>query len=117
MSSKDWEQRYIYTDIHEILFASFAIKIQEWFSWLAEFHTCVKDDAITKWNPELVRKLDKSSSKITCAVDYWIDNILSGFVTEFSIDTFVSYSKAKMIFFKGPRGNFLLSLKMWIKIL
>lgn len=92
-------------------------ELHEWLSWLTEFQTYTKDDAITRWTLELVQQLEKSSNKISSTIDYWIDNVLSGFVTEFSIDTFVSYSKAERIFFKGPIGNFMCSLKLCIQIL
>ena len=117
MSIEYWEQRYIYTEIHEILFDSFTTELQEYLYRLAEFYTCAKDDAITRCTPELVQQLEKSSNKITHAIDYWIDSILSGFVTNFAINNFASYSKTKRIFFKDPRGNFMCSLKLWIKIL
>ena len=50
-------------------------------------------------------------------VDHWIDHLLGGFVTEFSIDQFVSYSEAEIWFFKRPKGKFLRSLKLLLKIL
>ena len=50
-------------------------------------------------------------------VDYWIDSIMGSFITEFAIDTLVSYSEAKRQFFKDPRGKYLKSLKTWIKII
>lgn len=53
------------------------------------------------WTPKLVRHLKASKNKIARAVDYWIDNILAGFITEFSIDTSMSNSEAERRFFKG----------------
>lgn len=69
------------------------------------------------WTPELVRHLKGSENKVAKTVDYWIDNILGGFINEFVIDMFVSYSKVESQFFKGPRGKYLKYLKTWIKML
>ena len=38
-------------------------------------------------------------------------------MTEFAVDTSVSYSEAERRFFKGPRGKYLKSLNTWIKML
>ena len=38
-------------------------------------------------------------------------------MTEFAVDTSVSYSEAEQHFFKGPQGKYLRSLNTWIKML
>lgn len=63
------------------------------------------------WNQDLVRHLEGSENKIARAIDYWIDSILGGFITKFTIDTSVSYSEFEHQFFKGPSGKYLKSLK------
>lgn len=67
------------------------------------------------WTPNLVRHVEGSENKIASALNYWIDSILG--VTEFMIDTSISYSEVERPFFKGPRGKYPKSLKTWIKIL
>ena len=39
------------------------------------------------WTPELVRRLEASKDKITHVVDHWLDWIIGGFITKFTIDT------------------------------
>jgi hypothetical protein len=51
------------------------------------------------------------------AVDFWLDNIIVGFITDFAIDTTKSYSAAEKEFMKGPQGRYLISLHTSIKIL
>ena len=46
----------------------------------------------------------------------WLDNILDGYITEFVVKTVKLYSDVEREFFKGPRGRFLLSLQLWIKM-
>ena len=58
--------------------------------------------------------MDNSISQV---VDYWIARILEGFVIEFVVDQVKSYSEDERHFFKGPRGKFLKSLSLWIKML
>lgn len=50
-------------------------------------------------------------------VDHWIDRIIGGFVTEFVVDTSVSYNKEECLFFKRPRVKYLKSLNTWINML
>jgi len=47
------------------------------------------------WTPELVRRLEALEDKITQVVDHWLDQIIRGFITEFMVDTTVSYSEAE----------------------
>ena len=50
-------------------------------------------------------------------LDFWIDRILEGYITEFVVDIITSYSEDERKFFQGPCGRYLSSLKMWIKML
>ena len=117
LSDEQWVQKYIYTEVHGIFFFSFAHEIHEWLSRLAKFHNCIKDDIVAEWNPKLIQRVEKFDNKITRTVDHWIDHLLGGFLTEFSIDQFVSYSEAERRFFKGPRGKFLCSMQLLWKML
>ena len=114
---EQWVQKYIYTIVQEIFFFCFVYELQEWLSRLAEFHHCIKYDIVTEWTPELIQQVEKFDNKSIRAVDHWIDHLLGGFVTEFSIDQFVSYSEAERRLFKGPRGKFLRSLKVLLKMI
>ena len=69
------------------------------------------------WAPELVCILEASEDKITHVVDHWLDHIIGVFITEFAVDTSVSYSEAKQCFLQGPRGKYVKSLNTWLKIL
>ena len=64
-----------------------------------------------------MQRLEAFEDKITRVVDHWISPIIGGFVTEFAVDTLVSYNKVKRRFFKGLRGKYLKSLNTWIKML
>jgi len=65
----------------------------------------------------LVGKLEASKEKISWAVDHWLDQIIGGFITEFAIDTIVSYSETERHFLKGPWGKYIKSFNTWIKML
>ena len=101
LTAKRWKNRYILTESYEIFFVNFAIELQEWLARLVEFQKCWKDEQVTQWTPELLEQLEKTNNTITRTVEYWVDSVLGGFVTEFAIDHFVSYSKAEQRFFKG----------------
>ena len=46
-----------------------------------------------------------------------MDSILEGYITEFVVDTTKSYNEEEREFFSEPRGRFLLSLQLSIKML
>ena len=50
------------------------------------------------------------------AIEVWLNNILERLITKFVVNAVKSYSDAERDFFKGPRGRFLLSLQLWIKM-
>ena len=56
-------------------------------------------------------------NSISRVVDYWFGSILGGYITEFAVDTVKSYSVAEREVFKGPRGKYINSLKLWTKML
>ena len=51
------------------------------------------------------------------AIDHWLDRIIGGFITEFAVDTSVSYNEAERRFLKGSRGKYVKFLNTWIKML
>jgi len=116
ISTDEWLQRYLFTDMHEIFFVEFPIIFHEWLSRITDRKNCFKGDQSTRWNPVLINRLKIISNSIYRAVDYWFDSILGGYITEFAVDTVKSYSAAEREFFQGPRGKFLNSL-MWTKML
>ena len=66
---------------------------------------------------ELIQDLQENDNKASRAIEVWLESILEGYITEFVIDTTKSYSKEESEFFNEPRGRFLLSLQLSIKIL
>jgi hypothetical protein len=57
------------------------------------------------------------NNKFTHAVDFWLDSIVVGFITEFAVDTAKSFSAVEHEFLRKPRGRYILSLYTSIKIL
>ena len=101
LTTEEWNNKYIFTEIYKIFFVTIAIEAQEWLTGLVEFQKCWKDEQITQWTPKLIQQLEKTNNTITRTVDHWVDSLLGGFVTEFSIDQFVSYFEAERRFFTG----------------
>ena len=117
LTKEEWLDYYLYTEIHEIFFASFPIELYEWIVKLTDNQGRWKLDNPTVWTPDLVRRLEASEENSVCGVDHWLDRIIGGFITEFTIDTFVSFSKVERHFLKGPRGKYIKSLNTWIKMI
>jgi len=91
-SAKDWLQDYIYSDLHEIFFCEFPIILSEWLLRLCEYNATWRIDGPREWTLELIQQLKELSNLISCAIDFWIDSILRGYITEFAIEYTRSYS-------------------------
>ena len=117
LSTEDWLQRYLFTDLHEIFFTTFPSKLHAWLSRLADSETSTRSDRPTEWNPKLIQRLERKDNSVSRVVDFWLNSVLEGFVTEFVVDMLETYSKAERYFFKGYRGKYLNSLSLWIKML
>lgn len=72
-------------EIHAIFFVNFSLELYEWIVRLPNsLGRC-------KLNQQFVRRLEAYEDKIVRAVDHWLDRIIRGFITEFTIDTTVRY--------------------------
>ena len=102
MSIEKWIDKYIYSDIHEIFFVEFPILLHEWLSRLETKQTNFQRRETVEWSDQLVCEVTSVSNTIFRAVDFWVDSILQGYITEFEVDTITSYRKAKRNVFRGP---------------
>ena len=68
-----------------------------------------------EWSDQLVREVTSVSNTIYRAIDFWVDSILQGYITEFVVEAITSYSEVERNFFQGPRRKYLLSIITWIK--
>ena len=64
-----------------------------------------------------MQNLKHTDNSISRAVDFWLNGLLEGFVTEFAVDALKAYIEVERYFFKGYRGKYLNSLNLWIKML
>ena len=61
-----------------------------------------------------MQEVDNKAARV---VEVCIDSILEGYIIEFTVDTVKSYSDAERELFNRPRGRFLSSLQLSIKML
>ena len=116
LSTEDWLQKHIVTDLHAIFFVTFGNELYDWLSKLTNTSIFKKKRNIV-WTPELIRTVKNLDNPITRTVDFWLASVLEGFVTEFAVDQRKSFSAAKRYFFKGYRGKYLRSLNLSLKML
>jgi hypothetical protein len=64
-----------------------------------------------------IEQLQHVNNKFTHAIDFWLNSIVVGFITEFVVDTVKSYNAAEQEFLKLPRGRYMRSIYISIKIL
>jgi hypothetical protein len=99
MSDKQWLQKYVFTDLHEIFFGEFLVILTEWLERLVEKTGRFNATTPRNWTPKLVRQLNFVSNPTTRAIDFWLDSILGGYVTKFAVDCIQSYNVME-------KGNF-----------
>ena len=116
-SANDFLQRYVFCDVYEIFFGSIHIELHQWLSRLTERETNFQEGQFSDWNPARINILKRVNNEISRAIDFWTTRTLEAFVTEFAIDTHTSFSEAEQQFFKGPRGKYLNSFNLKIKML
>ena len=110
--------RYLYTDIHNIFFTKFSIILHEWLSKIEKQKKLFQGGELIEWLLELMQRLKITSNPISMAIYFWVDRILGGYITKIiAVDTINSYSETKRYFLQGPRGRYLKSLKLWIKMM
>lgn len=115
-SIEDWLQDHINSNLHEIFFYEFPIILREWLLWLCEENDTCRIDGPRECTLELIQQLKEVSNSISHVVDFWIDNILRGYITEFSINYTRLYNVAEREFFQGTREKCLREWTVWIKM-
>jgi hypothetical protein len=66
LSTEDWLQRYIFTNIHEIFFGGIHQELFEWLARLADTHFEIISRPPVVWTPTLIQKVkrvDNTSSR------------------------------------------------------
>jgi hypothetical protein len=106
----------VFTDLHETYFCFFLYLLKEWLLRLKDTHLTNRIRPIV-CSAENITRLERINNKFTCVVDFWLDSITVGFITEFVVYTTKSYTVAEKDFLRGPRGRYIRSLYTSIKIL
>jgi hypothetical protein len=109
--------RYIFTDIHRILFGGIHKELYEWIARLANTQFEIRSRPPMVCMLLLIKKVKRVDNVVLRAIDHWFDSTIGGYITKFSIDIIELYSQAERYFFKGPRGKFLHFLKLKMKML
>jgi hypothetical protein len=76
--------------------------LQDWILRLKENHLTNRIRPV-EWTTKNIACLERVNNKLMHAVDFWLDNIIAGFITEFPVDTAKSYTVVEQEFLKGPR--------------
>jgi hypothetical protein len=117
LSTKDWLERYIFTDIHKIFFGGIHQELYEWLARLADTQFEIRSRPLVVWTSMLVKKVKRVDNVVSRVVDHWFDSTIGGYITEFVVNRVESYIQAERYFFKEPIGKFLHFLKLRIKML
>jgi hypothetical protein len=111
---RQYLERYVFNEIHESFFSDFTTLLQEWITKLKYTHLMNRVISM-EWTEESITWLKRVNNKFTHIVDFWIDNIVLGYINSFAIDTSKYYSVAEKEFIKGQRGRYISSSYTSIK--
>ena len=107
-------QRYLFIDLNEAYFYYFPQLLQEWILRLKDNHMTNHIRPV-EWTIENNTQLEMVNNKFTRLVDFQLDNITTGFITEFAVDTTKTYIVTEQDFLKGPRRMYIRSMYTSIK--
>ena len=65
LSTEDWLQMCVFTDLHEIFFATFPSELHAWLSRLAENKTSTRSDRPIEWTLEAIQRLKRTDNSIS----------------------------------------------------
>jgi hypothetical protein len=97
-------EKYIFTNIHEILFGGIHQELHEWLSRLADTQFEIRPRSPVVWTLPLIQKIKRVDNVVSRVVDHWFDSTIGGYITEFVVDKVESYNQAERYFFKGLLG-------------
>ena len=103
--------------IHDYFFSKFPVILYEWLVQLTYRKTNFQGGEPACWTRDLIQQLEEVENRAMSVVEVWIDSILECYISDFTVDIVKSYSEVERELFKGPRGRFLLSLKLSINML
>ena len=69
--------------------------LNEWLSRLTLQKKTFKGGELERWTPHLIERPKCVDNKISSAVEFWVDGILEGYITNFVVDNFKSYSEVE----------------------
>jgi hypothetical protein len=93
LSTEDWLQRYIFTDIHEILFGGIHQKLFEWLARLSDTQFKIISRSPMVWTPVLIQRIKRADNTVSRVVDHWFDSTIGGYITKFAVDREESYNQ------------------------
>ena len=78
-----WLERYIYLDIHKILFTEFPIVLYEWLFKLKTQKNNSQGGEPTESTSFWIEQIKRINNLISRDVDFWVDSIIEGYITKF----------------------------------
>jgi hypothetical protein len=91
LSTEDWLERHIFTDIHEIFFGGIHQELYEWLAKLEDTQFEVRSRPPIVWMLTLIIKAKRFDNVVVRLVDHWFDSTIGGYITKFVVDRVDSY--------------------------
>lgn len=65
LSAEDWLQRYVFTNLHDIFFATFPAELHAWLLRLVERKTSTRSNRPAEWTSEVIQSLKRTNNSIS----------------------------------------------------
>jgi hypothetical protein len=65
LSTEDWLEKYIFTDIHKIFFGGIHKKLYEWLARLADTQFKIRSIPPVVWTSELIKKVKRVDNSVS----------------------------------------------------
>jgi hypothetical protein len=114
---QNWKHRYIYTNLHEVLFVEFPCLLYEWLKRKTTINTTLGVQEPLVWDQTIINRLKYMDNKWAREIKFWFNQVKEGYIIEFTIEYNDSFSEDERKFVKGPRKRLLEEIPMWIKML
>jgi hypothetical protein len=89
----------MFIDLHKVFFCDFPQLLHEWILRLMDNHAMNWIRQL-EWTPVQIEQLQQVNNKFTRVVEFWLDNIVVGFIIELEVDTMKLYSVAENFFYE-----------------
>lgn len=99
ISLVSWKDKYLFFDFHEVYSTESSIFLFEWIKRKTQLSTIIILQEPIIWTKGRIYQLKNVNAHWSIVIDVWYASIVEGYIVEFAMKGFVSFSEDKRKFF------------------